>query len=171
MCCWSEQKAPEGSWKCDNCGNINYPFRNKCNRQNCGADKPGDHSNESPSDAPEENNQVRYATYLCSHICLLINCLLRKLADVTVRLDFMSSESSGYLFMKKSTQSVESKISERYVFSNVWSIPVSLVWGLRRVSDRAGVGNVSQILRQVVVHVAAVVKLLLCICLFYLSVG
>ncbi|CAN6933456.1 unnamed protein product, partial [Brassica oleracea] len=106
----SKQKAPEGSWKCDNCGNINYPFRNKCNRQNCGADKPGDHSNESPSDAPEENDQVRYATYLCSHICLLINCLPRKLADVTVRLDFMSSESSGYLFMKKSTQSVESKI-------------------------------------------------------------
>lgn len=42
------------------------------------------------------------------------------------------------------------------------------------MSDRAGVGNVSQLLRQVVVHVAAVVKLLLCICvslpLFMLAV-
>lgn len=97
MCCLSEQKAPEGSWKCDNCGNINYPFRNKCNRQNCGADKPEDQSNESPSRGQEENDQVCHATYLCGHIFLLINHLTLKLADVT------SCESSVYLFMKNLT--------------------------------------------------------------------
>ncbi|XP_024007381.1 ranBP2-type zinc finger protein At1g67325 isoform X2 [Eutrema salsugineum] len=95
----SKQKAPEGSWKCDNCGNINYPFRSKCNRQNCGADKPGDQSNESPSNAQEENDQVRNAMYLCGLvICLLINCLPRKLADVIACVvDFMPCESRRYL--------------------------------------------------------------------------
>ncbi|URE33594.1 RanBP2-type zinc finger protein [Musa troglodytarum] len=36
----SKPKMPEGSWKCEKCNNINYPFRTKCNRQNCGAEKP-----------------------------------------------------------------------------------------------------------------------------------
>lgn len=31
---------PDGSWTCEACGNVNYPFRVKCNRRNCGADKP-----------------------------------------------------------------------------------------------------------------------------------
>ncbi|CAM6075710.1 unnamed protein product [Sphagnum tenellum] len=31
---------PDGSWTCESCGNVNYPFRTKCNRRNCGADKP-----------------------------------------------------------------------------------------------------------------------------------
>ncbi|KAF6170361.1 hypothetical protein GIB67_001960 [Kingdonia uniflora] len=26
----------EGSWKCEKCHNMNYPFSTKCNRQNCG---------------------------------------------------------------------------------------------------------------------------------------
>ena len=54
----SEQKMPEGSWKCEKCNNINYPFRTKCNRQNCGADKPAD-SKKSPSPTADENDQVR----------------------------------------------------------------------------------------------------------------
>jgi len=33
---------PDGSWTCEACGNVNYPFRAKCNRRNCGADKPTD---------------------------------------------------------------------------------------------------------------------------------
>lgn len=53
----SEQKMPEGSWKCEKCNNINYPFRTKCNRQNCGADKPSE-PKKSPSPTPEENDQV-----------------------------------------------------------------------------------------------------------------
>ncbi|XP_057949594.1 ranBP2-type zinc finger protein At1g67325 isoform X3 [Malania oleifera] len=52
----SKQKMPEGSWKCEKCGNINFPFRTKCNRQNCGADKPSE-SNESPSATEDENDQ------------------------------------------------------------------------------------------------------------------
>ncbi|XP_076959311.1 ranBP2-type zinc finger protein At1g67325-like [Bidens hawaiensis] len=44
--------TPEGSWKCEKCNNINYPFRTKCNRQNCGAEKP--ESQNSPTN--EENN-------------------------------------------------------------------------------------------------------------------
>ncbi|XP_021899760.1 ranBP2-type zinc finger protein At1g67325-like isoform X3 [Carica papaya] len=54
----SKQKMPEGSWKCEKCNNINYPFRTKCNRQNCGADKPAE-SKKSPSPAPEENDQLK----------------------------------------------------------------------------------------------------------------
>lgn len=59
----SEQKMPDGSWKCEKCNNINYPFRTKCNRQNCGADKPVE-SKKSPSPTPEENDQVRCAPHL-----------------------------------------------------------------------------------------------------------
>jgi len=55
--CQSEQKMPEGSWKCEKCNNINYPFRTKCNRQNCGADKPAE-SEKSPSSSPDQNEQV-----------------------------------------------------------------------------------------------------------------
>lgn len=36
----AEGPPPDGSWTCDACGNVNYPFRVKCNRRNCGADKP-----------------------------------------------------------------------------------------------------------------------------------
>lgn len=54
---------PDGSWKCEKCNNINYPFRTKCNRQNCGADKPVE-SKKSPSPTPEENDQVRCAPHL-----------------------------------------------------------------------------------------------------------
>eukprot|EP00240_Pyramimonas_obovata_P006221 CAMPEP_0118956584 /NCGR_PEP_ID=MMETSP1169-20130426/61653_1 /TAXON_ID=36882 /ORGANISM="Pyramimonas obovata, Strain CCMP722" /LENGTH=305 /DNA_ID=CAMNT_0006904621 /DNA_START=95 /DNA_END=1012 /DNA_ORIENTATION=+ len=32
------EQAPDGSWTCK-CGNVNYPFRNKCNRRNCGLDR------------------------------------------------------------------------------------------------------------------------------------
>lgn len=62
--CLSEHKMPEGSWKCGKCNNINYPFRTKCNRQNCGADKPSD-GDQSPSEPADENDQV------CCQLCLL----------------------------------------------------------------------------------------------------
>ncbi|RWW33678.1 hypothetical protein GW17_00001603 [Ensete ventricosum] len=32
--------APEGSWTCPKCNNLNYPFRNVCNRKGCGSEKP-----------------------------------------------------------------------------------------------------------------------------------
>lgn len=53
---------PEGSWKCEKCNNINYPFRTKCNRQNCGADKPAE-SEKSPSPAADQNDQVCCVKY------------------------------------------------------------------------------------------------------------
>jgi hypothetical protein len=63
---------PEGSWKCEKCNNINYPFRTKCNRQNCGADKPAE-SNKSPSPTPDEDNQVCGVTFsLYLHVLLEI---------------------------------------------------------------------------------------------------
>lgn len=55
---------PDGSWKCDQCGNINYPFRTKCNRQNCGADKPAE-PEKSPSQDKDENEQVCYVHLIC----------------------------------------------------------------------------------------------------------
>lgn len=60
---------PEGSWKCEKCNNINYPFRTKCNRQNCGADKPSE-KKESPSETADANDQVCCVT--CLH-CMILN--------------------------------------------------------------------------------------------------
>ncbi|KAL1556774.1 hypothetical protein AAHA92_12354 [Salvia divinorum] len=53
----SKPDMPEGSWKCEKCNNINYPFRTKCNRQNCGADKPSE-KKESPSETADANDQI-----------------------------------------------------------------------------------------------------------------
>ncbi|XP_043712188.1 ranBP2-type zinc finger protein At1g67325-like isoform X4 [Telopea speciosissima] len=53
----SKQKMPEGCWKCEKCNNINYPFRTKCNRQNCGAEKPSE-TNKSPAPTSEEDEQL-----------------------------------------------------------------------------------------------------------------
>ncbi|CAL5388466.1 unnamed protein product [Camellia sinensis] len=52
----SKHKMLDGSWKCEKCNNINYPFRTKCNRQNCGADKPSE-GQKSPSEPADENDQ------------------------------------------------------------------------------------------------------------------
>ncbi|KAG8080518.1 hypothetical protein GUJ93_ZPchr0007g5788 [Zizania palustris] len=35
-----EKDAPEGSWTCTSCNNLNYPFRTSCNRKGCGSSKP-----------------------------------------------------------------------------------------------------------------------------------
>ncbi|CAI5958670.1 unnamed protein product [Closterium sp. NIES-64] len=32
--------APDGSWACSECGNVNYPFRSHCNRRHCGRPRP-----------------------------------------------------------------------------------------------------------------------------------
>jgi len=66
-----EQKMPEGSWKCEKCNNINYPFRTKCNRQNCGAEKPSE-STKSPSPEPDEVEQVCHVIHLD---CISISCM------------------------------------------------------------------------------------------------
>ncbi|MQM10380.1 hypothetical protein Taro_043272 [Colocasia esculenta] len=38
----SKLEVPEGSWICEKCNNINYPFRTKCNRKNCDAERPAE---------------------------------------------------------------------------------------------------------------------------------
>lgn len=76
---------PEGSWKCEKCNNINYPFRTKCNRQNCGADKPAE-SDKSPSSSPDQNDQVCYVKlfqFACLHSLLQQRLdFLKHLCDV-----------------------------------------------------------------------------------------
>ncbi|GJX87991.1 probable serine/threonine-protein kinase PBL21 [Tanacetum coccineum] len=56
----SEPDMPDRSWKCEQCNNINYPFRIKCNKQNCGAEKPSE-SQKSPSQEAEEIDQILIA--------------------------------------------------------------------------------------------------------------
>eukprot|EP00270_Netrium_digitus_P007466 TRINITY_DN2176_c0_g1_i2.p1 TRINITY_DN2176_c0_g1~~TRINITY_DN2176_c0_g1_i2.p1 ORF type:complete len:279 (-),score=15.78 TRINITY_DN2176_c0_g1_i2:487-1323(-) len=41
-----DETPPEGSWTCKECSNINYPFRTKCNRRNCGAERPSEKESE-----------------------------------------------------------------------------------------------------------------------------
>lgn len=75
---------PDGSWKCEKCSNINYPFRVKCNRQNCGADKPSE-STKSPSPSPDENDQVCHLMhFLCMCICCLNQLLCRSFVCVRI---------------------------------------------------------------------------------------
>jgi hypothetical protein len=49
---FAEGPPPDGSWTCESCGNVNYPFRTKCNRRNCGADKPTETKPSNGSNAP-----------------------------------------------------------------------------------------------------------------------
>eukprot|EP00899_Mesostigma_viride_P021633 jgi/Mesvir1/29471/Mv23042-RA.1 len=34
--------APEGSWTCKACGNLNYPYRQACNKRSCGVPRGAD---------------------------------------------------------------------------------------------------------------------------------
>lgn len=89
MCIYlSEQKMPEGSWKCEKCNNINYPFRTKCNRQNCGADKPSE-TKKSPSPTPDENDQVCYVVHFC--IFTLVKLLKFLVSSVHITIFNISS--------------------------------------------------------------------------------
>ncbi|KAL1499932.1 hypothetical protein AB1Y20_012614 [Prymnesium parvum] len=38
----AEAPAPEGSWECTSCGNINFPTRTVCNRRTCKLPRPVD---------------------------------------------------------------------------------------------------------------------------------
>lgn len=78
--CLSEPEMPEGSWKCEKCNNINYPFRTKCNRQNCGADKPSE-SEKSPSEPADETEQVCCVSCL---LCMCICCFIYLLYFLTI---------------------------------------------------------------------------------------
>jgi hypothetical protein len=61
----TEPKMPEGSWKCEQCNNINYPFRTKCNLPHCGAEKSSQTNNANDS-GTDQDNQVcfSYIQYL-----------------------------------------------------------------------------------------------------------
>jgi hypothetical protein len=64
---YAEGPPPDGSWTCDSCGNVNYPVRVKCNRRNCGADKPTE------SKAPPVSSSSPPAT---DQVCDVIVCML-----------------------------------------------------------------------------------------------
>lgn len=67
----AESNMPEGSWKCEKCNNINYPFRTKCNRQNCGAEKPSE-AKKSPRSATDEDEQVCIRCFLFWSLCCMM---------------------------------------------------------------------------------------------------
>ncbi|GJR42717.1 hypothetical protein Tco_1310820 [Tanacetum coccineum] len=51
----SKADMPEGCCRCDKCNNIDYPFRTKCKRHNCGVQKPLESQNSSTKE--EDNDQ------------------------------------------------------------------------------------------------------------------
>ena len=91
---YAEGPPPDGSWTCDACGNVNYPFRVKCNRRNCGADKPTE------SKAPPVSNSPPPITdQVCDvNVCMLlqvkglshVKCLLHPLYFLLLSLVFSS---------------------------------------------------------------------------------
>lgn len=90
----SGSEMREGDWKCEKCNNINYSFRTKCNKQNCGADKPSESNKNSPSEpAVDENDQV----------CC---CVLRLLCILFLAINRRSTNLKGievnYLFVSNS---------------------------------------------------------------------
>jgi hypothetical protein len=100
---FQNKRCREGSWKCEKCNNINYPFRTKCNRQNCGADKPAE-STKSPSPTPDEDNQVCSVTFfLYLHLLLEIvtkfnkNFCTHNKCDKYSILHFLWVPCKGYL--------------------------------------------------------------------------
>lgn len=120
MPCFSEQKMPDGSWKCEKCNNINYPFRTKCNRQNCGAEKP-DQSKKSPSPAEDENDQVCCVIHLaCISVCWLI--LLRLSIthvftnSISINKMFLIRKKSSPLLSLLSLPLVPSLLFCRYIY-------------------------------------------------------
>lgn len=78
---------PEGSWKCEKCNNINYPFRTKCNRPNCGAEKPSE-SKESPLQPTDENDQVCCVIHLLhTTTCLALSGSLSAIYVLLIQLN------------------------------------------------------------------------------------
>eukprot|EP00959_Pyramimonas_sp_CCMP1952_P175465 3666997-Pyramimonas_sp.AAC.1 len=51
-----DEVAPDGSWSCK-CGNVNYPFRTKCNRRNCGLDRDAPPGEAAPAPQRGEEDQ------------------------------------------------------------------------------------------------------------------
>ncbi|KVI05712.1 Zinc finger, RanBP2-type [Cynara cardunculus var. scolymus] len=105
---FAKPDMPDGSWKCDKCNNINYPFRTKCNRQNCGAEKPSE-SQKSPSEEAEENDQVclviclvqlnLLSTRTCSRVVEQLPSIGLKVGHVVVVVFFMLLRFSSYSLM------------------------------------------------------------------------
>jgi hypothetical protein len=71
---FAEGPPPDGSWTCESCGNVNYPFRTKCNRRNCGADKPIETKPSNGSNTPALSSD---------QVCGIFNC---KLLQVKVQI-------------------------------------------------------------------------------------
>lgn len=110
---------PEGSWKCEKCNNINYPFRTKCNRQNCGADKPSE-SEKSPSEPADETEQVCCVTcLLCIHIC----CLISLLYLLTISVNSMNLKS----FQLRSLCVTMNLLQPPIVSLNIFCLVIALV--------------------------------------------
>lgn len=150
--CHSEQKMPEGSWTCEKCNNVNYPFRTKCNRQNCGADKPTE-PNKSPSVESDENDQVCCSvdhslcvailhcleplllmqTFVCIlnlikfqvHAKMLVEWIYWKILIFSVHLDSLQLQTVTFYFILSPLHSL---ICNYLLFQWV----LGHVWGLRR---------------------------------------
>lgn len=106
----TEQKMPEGSWKCEKCGNINYPFRTKCNRQNCGAEKPSESKNSAGGTSDEDKVccEVYLMYYFIYSMKILVPCTKDKFNKYMILLVFFGQFVFQYFTFPCLCQEVKS---------------------------------------------------------------
>ena len=171
----SEPDMPDGSWKCDQCNNINYPFRTKCNRQNCGAEKPSE-SQKSPSQEVEDNDQVCFVTCLVSLNFYFLNVILLacspfecKVKPIGSNLHMLGTQfclSFNLLHVFKAKLYILKGCGHLFINLHLSTVPVSTRTCLRRsrvVQQLISLGlKVGHVMVVVVgcLHVAAVIVLL-----------
>lgn len=77
--CFAEGPPPDGSWTCEACGNVNYPFRAKCNRRNCGADKPSDTKPPAALSSPPPASDQVCNVCVCMPLQVKVSVSMKKL--------------------------------------------------------------------------------------------
>jgi hypothetical protein len=87
----AEGPPPDGSWTCEACGNVNYPFRAKCNRRNCGADKPTDTKPPAAVSSPPPPSDQVCNVCVCMPLQVKVSVSMKKLLLLLLHLIWFKS--------------------------------------------------------------------------------